>query len=124
MVNDLVLKSKETLYDGKIEDRDGDQNLPFKVIDNILHNNGEPQLPSHNSLDELVNKFVDYFTEKIESIREKSQALMQWILFLMMKMLLLVLNCHLSNQLVKMRCACLYHDPAINHVVWIPSMHS
>ena len=62
MVNDLVLKSKETLYNGKIENRDGDQNIPFKVIDKILHNSGEPQFPSHNSLDELVKKFVDYLT--------------------------------------------------------------
>ena len=49
---------------------------------------------------------------------------MQKILFLMMEMFSLVLNCHLSYQLVKMRCACFYHDPAINHVVWIPSLHS
>ena len=71
VVNDLILKSKETFYNGKIEDCDGDQNLLFKVIDKILHNNDEPQLPSHNSLDELVNKFADYFTEKIQSIREQ-----------------------------------------------------
>ena len=37
----------------------------------FLHNNDEPQLPSHNSLDELVNKFADYFTAKIQSIREQ-----------------------------------------------------
>ena len=71
MVNDLILKSKETFYNGKIEDCDGDQNLLFKVIDKILHNNDDPQLPSHNSLDELVNKFADYCTEKIQSIREQ-----------------------------------------------------
>ena len=71
MVNDLILKLKETFYIGKIEDCDGDQNLLFKVIDKILHNNDEPQLPSHNSLDELVNKFADYFTENIQSIREQ-----------------------------------------------------
>ena len=37
----------------------------------MLHNNDEPQLPSHSSLDELVNKFADYFTDKIQSIREQ-----------------------------------------------------
>ena len=71
VVNDLILKSKETFYNGKIEDCDSDQNLLFKVIEIFLHNNDEPQLPSHNSLDELVNKFADYFTEKIQSIREQ-----------------------------------------------------
>ena len=77
VVNDLILKSKETFYNGKIEDCDGDQNLLFKVIDKILHNNDEPQLPSHNSLDELVNKFADYFTEKFRVSGNKSQVLMQ-----------------------------------------------
>ena len=71
VVNDLILKSKETFYNGKIEDCDGDQNFLFKVIDKILHNNDVPQLPSHNSLDVLVNKFADYFIEKIQSIREQ-----------------------------------------------------
>ena len=70
VVNDLILKSKRTFYNGKIEHRDGDQNLLLKVIDKILHNNDEPQLRSHNSLDELVNKFADYFTEKIQSVRK------------------------------------------------------
>ena len=98
--------------------------LLFKVIDKILHNNDEPQLPSHNSLDELVNKFADYFMEKIQSIREQITGTDAVNSVLMMKMFSLVLNCHLSYQLVKMRCACLYHNPAINHVVWIPSLHS
>ena len=71
VVNYLILNSKETFYNGKIVECDGDQNLLFKVIDKILHNNDEPQLPSHNSLDEQVNKFADYFTEKIQSIREQ-----------------------------------------------------
>ena len=77
VVNDLILKSKETFYNGKIEDCDGDQNLVFKVIDKILHNNDEPQLPSHNSLDELVNKFADYLLRKFRVSGNKSQALMQ-----------------------------------------------
>ena len=41
------------------------------MIGKILHKNDEPQLPSHKSLDELVNKFANYFTEKIQSIREQ-----------------------------------------------------
>ena len=124
VVNDLILKSKKTFYSGKIEDCDGDQNLLFKVIDKILHDNEEPQLPSQNSLDELVHKFADYFIEKIQSIREQHRYWCSKFCFFMMKMFSLVLNGYLSYQLVKKRCACLYHDPAINHVVWIPSLHS
>ena len=30
-----------------------------------MHNYEEPQLPSHNSLHELVNKFADFFVTKI-----------------------------------------------------------
>ena len=36
VVNDLILKSKHTFYNGKMEDCDGDQNLLFKVIDKIF----------------------------------------------------------------------------------------
>ena len=69
VVNDMILKSIETLYNGQIGDCDGDQNLLLKWLTKCYiimmgHN-------FHNSHDELVNKFADYFTEKIHSIREQ-----------------------------------------------------
>ena len=124
VVNDLILISKETFYNGNIENCDGDQKLLFKVIDKILHNNDEPQLPSHNSFNELVNKFADSFTEKIQSIREQITGTDAVNSVFDDEMFSLVLNCHLSYQLVKMRCASLYRDQTINPVAWIPSLHS
>ena len=48
----------------------GDRKLLFNVIDKIMHNYEEPELPSHNSLDELVNKFADFCVTKISEIRK------------------------------------------------------
>ena len=42
-----------------------------KTIDKIMHNFEEPQLPSHNSLDELVNKFAFFFVTKMSEIRKQ-----------------------------------------------------
>ena len=42
----------------------------YKTIDKIMHNYEEPQLQSHNSLDELVNKFADNLVTKISVIRK------------------------------------------------------
>ena len=70
-VNSLILDSKKTFYNDKIDSCDGDQKELFKIIDKIMHNYEEPKLPSHNSLDELVNKFADFFVTKISEIRKQ-----------------------------------------------------
>ena len=70
-VNSLILDSKKTFYNDKIDCCDGDQKEFFKIIDKIMHNYEEPQLPSHNSLDELVNKFADFLVTKISEIRKQ-----------------------------------------------------
>ena len=63
-VNSLILDSKKTFYSDKIDSCAGDQKKLFKIIDRIMHNYKEPQLPSHNSLDEFVTKFADFFVTK------------------------------------------------------------
>ena len=70
-VNSLILDSKKTFYNDKIDSCVGDQKELFKTIDKIMHNFEEPQLPSHNSLDELVNKFAFFFVTKISEIRKQ-----------------------------------------------------
>ena len=50
-VNSLILDSKKTFYNDKIDSCAGDQKELFKIIDKIMPNYEEPQLPSHNSLD-------------------------------------------------------------------------
>ena len=72
-VNSLILDAKKTYYIDKIDCFAGDQKELFKIIDKIdiyMHNYEEPQLPSHNSLDELVNKFADFFVTKVSEIRK------------------------------------------------------
>ena len=66
-VNSLILDSKKTFYNDKIDSCAGDQKELFTIINKILHNYEEPQLPSHNSLDELVNKFADSFVTFLKS---------------------------------------------------------
>ena len=70
-VNSLILDSKKTFYNDRIDSCDGDQKELFKIIDKIMHNYEEPQLPSHNSLDEFVNKFADFFVTKIPEFRKQ-----------------------------------------------------
>ena len=70
-VNSLILDSKKTFYNDKIDSCAGDQKELFKIIDKIMHNYEEPQSPSYNSLDELVNKFADFFVTKISEIRKQ-----------------------------------------------------
>ena len=41
------------------------------MIDKIMHNYEEPQLPSHNSYDEPVNKFANFFVTKISEMRKQ-----------------------------------------------------
>ena len=69
IVNDLVLKSKCDFYNGKVQAAKGDQKELFKLVNTIFHNNSEQPLPSHDSLEQLSNKFSDFYASKIEKIR-------------------------------------------------------
>ena len=70
-VKSLILDSKKTFYNDKIDSCAGDQKELFKIIVKIMPNYEEPQLPSHNSLGELVNKFADIFVTQISEIRKQ-----------------------------------------------------
>ena len=65
----MILTSKQTYYNDKVDSASGDQRSLFKIIDNMFHKTPEPQLPSHDSLDTLVNQFADFFVSKINKIR-------------------------------------------------------
>ena len=68
---ELDSRLKENFYNDKIDSCAGDQKELFKIIDEIMPNCEEPQLPSHNSLDEFVNKFADLFVTQISEIRKQ-----------------------------------------------------
>ena len=63
-VNALITESKKLYYNHKVEAASGDQKSLFKIVNNLFHNVAEPQLPSHDSLDELVDRFANFFCGK------------------------------------------------------------
>ena len=73
VVNTLITHSKKKYYNNKVDSASGDQKSLFKIVNNMFHNVSEPQLPSHDSLDELVNRFANFFVTKINTIREDIQ---------------------------------------------------
>ena len=70
VVNEIILESKKTYYNNKVNSASGDQKSLFKIVNNMFHNISQPLLPSHDSVDELVNRFADFFISKINRIRD------------------------------------------------------
>ena len=74
IVNSLLFESKKKYFNSKIKEASGDQKSLFKVMNKLFHNHNEPILPSHDSLDELANRFADVFITKITNIRTNIQS--------------------------------------------------
>ncbi len=64
----MLLNTCQTFYINKIESHTGDQKALSKVFNNLLHQTNEQQLPAHDDLGELTNRFGDFFCGKIEKI--------------------------------------------------------
>ena len=60
--------SKQDYFKNKIELATSTKEL-FKVCNNLLNRTNENVLPSHSCATELANRFVNYFGDKIKSIR-------------------------------------------------------
>ena len=60
---------QRTFYDDAIDSCAGDEKDFFKII--YMHNYEEPKLESHNALDELVNKFADFFVTKFPKLENR-----------------------------------------------------
>jgi hypothetical protein len=58
-------------YSEKIESCGRDQKTLFKVTKNLLGRNEEAVLPTSFSSKELAQNFSDFFTDKIDGIRNK-----------------------------------------------------
>ena len=67
-VNDLVAKAKKLHYNKQVEECP-DQKALFRLLNTLLHRELKPQLPSNESLEELLQKFSDFFKSKISKIR-------------------------------------------------------
>ena len=69
-VNKLCAKAKTDFYSGKIEETNKDQKKLFQVSNELLHRKKVSSLPSHADPSELADKLADYFSDKIEKIRD------------------------------------------------------
>ena len=67
----MLLESKYVYYNNKINEASENQKELLTILNKVLIVNKEPQLPSHTSLAELMDKFADFFMSKILDIREQ-----------------------------------------------------
>ena len=69
LVNQLIYQAKVDLYSDKIRSCGKDQQLLFKVVDELLHRTKKTELPDCDSDIDLADKFSGYFVDKISKIR-------------------------------------------------------
>jgi len=67
-VNTLIDKAKSNFFECKIAECP-DQKTLFKVVDDMLHRKGKELLPNCDSTEELVEKFSNFFHNKIAALR-------------------------------------------------------
>ncbi len=67
----MLLKAKRDYYSTRIANMAGDQRALFRETAKLLNCNTLQKLPSHSSLDDLTNKFADFFEDKILKIRDR-----------------------------------------------------
>ena len=73
-VNRLCNNAKKDFYGRKISECQNDQKQIFKIANSLLHKSNETPLPEHESSQELANRFADFFTEKINKIRQQLES--------------------------------------------------
>ena len=67
--NRILNVTKTQYYSKLVAEKSNDPKNLFQLVDTLIHGKqAAPTLPEHTSLDELSNRFADYFTDKIESI--------------------------------------------------------
>ena len=71
VVNAMLYKAKEFYYSSVIRDNAHDTRLLFRSIDKLLQRQTEKHYPSADNDQQLAIAFADFFTAKIERIREE-----------------------------------------------------
>ena len=71
VVNTMLYKAKEFYYSSVIQDNAHDTRLLFRSIDKLLQRQTEKHYPSADNDQQLAIAFADFFTAKIERIREE-----------------------------------------------------
>ena len=68
-VNSLLKSAKVSYYGNIIKNSKHDQRVLFQTVDRLLHIKSDPLYPTSSSDNDLADKFADFFTEKITSLR-------------------------------------------------------
>ena len=71
VVNTMLYKAKEFYYSSVIQDNAHDTRLLFRSIDKLLQRQTEKHYPSADNIQQLAIAFADFFTAKMERIREE-----------------------------------------------------
>ena len=68
-VKKLIFEAKMNFYSNLITDAGSDCHALFRSIDRLLHKTPEKKLPFSSSSQDLANRFVQFFNDKITNIR-------------------------------------------------------
>lgn len=68
---DLALQKKQQYYTEKVKAAENKPKELFKIVNELRDKRKERSLPSASSDEELANKFLNFFKEKISKIREQ-----------------------------------------------------
>ena len=69
LVNRPISESKMKFYSSVIEGNSSNQFELFRAVEKMLNLKAPPELPSHDCATDLANRFADFFTEKVQAIR-------------------------------------------------------
>jgi hypothetical protein len=69
-MNKLCAKAKSKYYQDRITECAKDQKALFKIVDQLLYKQKDIRLPTYTSADHLANAFAQFFTDKVQVIRE------------------------------------------------------
>ena len=68
--NACVKEAKVAFFNEKVTACGSDQKALFRVVNQLLGKNNEVKLPSYDTVEEVLEKFGNFFTSKITKIRE------------------------------------------------------
>ncbi len=71
IVNAMIKNAKIKYYSSVTSSNAHNQKVLFSTVDKLLHRKPEKRYPTASSTTELVNKFVDFFSNKITTIRKE-----------------------------------------------------
>ena len=74
-VNELINTTKTQFYSDKIQEHGKDQKALYRIANKLLSRQGEPTYPSHDSVEDLCNRFAQFFVDKIAKIRQNLTSL-------------------------------------------------